>query len=41
MADVHLNTHTHIYEVDRDTYTDFCEFIGWTDPPRIGRCVPT
>ena len=33
--------HTYIYEVDKDTCTDFCEVIGWTNLPRFGKCVPT
>ena len=29
-----------IYEVDRDSHPAFCQHIGWTDPPKFGRCVP-
>ena len=33
--------HKYIYEVDKATCTDFCTFIGWTDPPRFEKCNPT
>ena len=29
-----------IYEVDKESYPAFCQHIGWTDPPKFGRCVP-
>ena len=32
---------TNIFKVDKETYGEFCHFIGWTDPPTFGRCVPT
>ena len=33
--------HPQIFEVDKDTYTEFCKYIGRANPPRFGNCVPT
>ena len=32
--------HQQIYEVDKASYNMFCKYIGWTDPPTFGQCVP-
>ena len=33
--------HSRVYEVDKDSYNDFCKYMGWANPPRFGNCVPT
>ena len=30
-----------VYEVDKDTYKEFCQAMGWKDPSPFGRCVST
>ena len=32
--------HKYIYEVDKESYDKFCQYIGWTEPPKFGHCVP-
>ena len=33
--------HGDIHEVDRATYREFGESMGWTNPPYFGECTPT
>ena len=27
--------------MDKAIYSELCNHVGWTDPPRFGKCVPT
>ena len=35
------SAHGEIYEVDRYNYTEFCDYMRWTDPPEFPPCRPT
>ena len=33
--------HSEICKVDRELYAQLCKHVGWMDPPKLGKCVPT